>query len=331
MTRSLSRRSFVAGVSAGAVLLPLAPGAQQAAGRIWRIGFLGSSPSVVGSLIQAFEQGLRDLGYVKGSNIAIEYRSDDGRAENTPALAAELVRLKVDVMVVSLTERALVAKKATMTIPIVVVNAGDPVASGLVDSLAHPGGNVTGLSRNNAEHTGKNLELLIAAVPSVSRVAVLSNPTNPLAQSMIRSVTNAADRLHLRLTIVKARGRNELDGAFTAIPREHAGAVLVLGDGMFWVARARIAELALARQLPSMFMNSEHVEAGGLLSYAANSVEPYRRAAVYVDKILKGAKPGDLPVEQPTTFELVINLKTAKALGLTIPPSLLLRADQVIE
>jgi putative ABC transport system substrate-binding protein len=331
MTRSLSRRSFVAGVSAGAVLSPLTVEAQQSAERVWKIGFLGGSPSIVGPFIQAFEQGLRDLGYVKGRNIAIEYRSDDGRAERTPELAAELVRLKVDVMVASLTERALVAKKATTTIPIVVVNAGDPVASGLVGSVARPGGNVTGLSRNNAEHTGKNLELLMAAVPSVSRVAVLSNPTNPLAQSMIRSATSAADRLHLRLTIAEARARDELDGAFAAMHREHAGAVLVLGDGMFWGARARIAELALARQLPSMFMNSEHVEVGGLLAYAANSVEPYRRSAGYVDRILKGARPANLPVEEPTKLDLTINLKTAKALGLKIPSSLLLRADQVIE
>ena len=327
----MDRRRFLLTSLAGALAVPLAAEAQKAAEKVWKIGFLGASPSVVGSLIQAFEQGLRDLGYVTGRNIAIEYRSDDGRAERTPALAAELVRLKVDVIVASLTERALVAKKATTTIPIVVVNAGDPVASGLVGSVARPGGNVTGLSRNNAEHTGKNLELLMAAVPSVSRVVVLSNPTNPLAQSMVRSAINAADKLHLRLTIAEARARDELDAAFTAMHREHAGAVLVLGDGMFWTQRARIAELALARQLPSMFMNSEHVEVGGLLAYAANSVEPYRRAANYVDRILKGARPADLPVEEPTKFDLTINLKTAKALGLTIPPSLLLRADQVIE
>jgi putative ABC transport system substrate-binding protein len=326
----MDRRVFL-GTLAGALLAaPLAAEAQQQAGKVWKIGFLGAPLSVVGSLFQAFEQKLRDLGYVKGRNIEIEYRSDDGRAESIPALAAELVRLKVDVIVASLTERALVAKKATTRIPIVVVNAGDPVASGLVASLARPGGNVTGLSRNNVEHTGKNLELLMAAVPSVSRVAVLSNPTNPLVQSMIRGTTNAADKLHLRLTIVEARTRDELDGAFVAMLREHAGAVLVLGDGMFWGARGRIAEFALARRLPSMFMNSEHVEVGGLLSYGANSVEPYRRAAGYVDKILKGARPADLPIEDPTKLDRSINLQTPKARGLTLPPSLLQRADQVI-
>jgi putative ABC transport system substrate-binding protein len=327
----MDRRTFISGITVGLLAAPLAGEAQQAAGKVWTIGFLGAPLSVVGSLFQAFEQRLRDLGYVKGRNIEIEYRSDEGTAETIPALAAELVRLRVDVIVASLTERALVAKKATTTIPIVVVNAGDPVASGLVASLARPGGNVTGLSRNNAEHTGKNLELLMAVVPSVSRVAVLSNPTNPLVQTMIRGTTNAADKLHLRLTILEARARAELDGAFAAMLREHAGAVLVLGDGMFWGARGRIAELALARRLPSMFMNSEHVEVGGLLSYGANSVEPYRRAAGYVDKILKGARPADLPIEDPTKLDLTINLKTAKALGLKIPQSLLLRADQVIE
>jgi putative tryptophan/tyrosine transport system substrate-binding protein len=203
---SMDRRRFLLSSLAGVVIPPLAAGAQQAAGRVWKVGFLGGSPSVVGALIQAYEQGLRDLGYVNGKNIEIVYRSDQGRPNSTPELAAELVRLNVDVIVASLAERALVAKKATTTIPIIGVNAGDPVANGLVVSLAHPGGNVTGLSRNNAEHTGKNLEMLMAVAPSVSRVGVLSNPTNPLAQPMVRSAANAAEGLRLRLT--NCRGSN---------------------------------------------------------------------------------------------------------------------------
>jgi len=298
-------------------------------GKVWRIGFIGDFPG--GPLIQAFEQGLRELGYVDGQNIVIEYRSAGGTVERRPPLVAELARLKVDVLVVGLTQGALAAKNATTTIPIVMVNVADPVESGLVASLARPGGNITGLSRLTPELIGKNLEFMKVAAPRAIRVAVLSNPTNPGHLAMVRNSKRAAERLGLELRIVGAGAQNELEGVFSIMARERVSALLVLADGMFWVQRTRIADLALKNRLPSTFQNSEHAEAGGLMSYAPNSIAPYHRAAAYVDKILKGAKPADLPVEQPTKFELVINLKTARALGLTIPPSLLLRADHVIE
>ena len=317
---------------AGAVVLglltnPLAAWSQQPEAKVYRIGFFGSLP-----FLKALEEGLRDRGYIPGKNIIIEHRSDTGTdARGRAALVAELIGLKIEVLVASLTERALVAKQATRTIPIVVVNAGDPVESGLVASLARPGGNVTGLSRAAFDLVGKNLELLKEAVPGATRVAVLSDPSEPLSPALRRSVSRAAGSLGVQLAVVEAGSPNVLEGAFSTMNRRHVSAVLVLGSAMFYSARTRIAELALRRRLPSMSANSEIVHAGGLMSYAPNSIEPYRHAATFVDKILKGAKPADLPMEQPTKFELVINLKTAKALGVTIPPSLLLRADQVVE
>ncbi|SRR6266849_4533544 len=326
----MDRRTFLRTLAGGLLGAPLAAEAQPA-GKIWKIGFLGGSRSNVG-FTEAFEQGLRELGYVDGQNIAIEYRFAEGKDERLPLLAAELVDLKVDVLVAPLTQGTLAAKHATKTIPIVMVNVAGPVESGFVGSLARPGGNVTGLSRLTPELIGKNLELLKEAVPQADRVAALANPTNPLYPVMVRNAKHAAGSLGVELIrVVEARAPNELDGAFASIARERANAVLVLPDGMFWGQRRRIADLALKNHLPSSFQNSEHTEAGGLMSYAPNSFAPYRRAAVYVDKILKGAKPAELPVEQPTKLELTINLKTAKALGLTIPQSLLQRADQVIE
>ena len=324
----MDRRAFITIIGGSILGAPLAAEGQQP-GRVWRIGFLGDSPG--GPLRQAFEQGLRELGYVDGQNIIIDYRSSGPTGERLPLLAAELVRLKVDVLVVGLTQGALAAKNATTSIPVVMVNAADPVESGLVASLARPGGNLTGLSRLTPELLGKNLELIKEAAPRAIRVAVLSNPTNPGHPAMVRNAKRAADSLGLQLKIVGAGVPNELERAFSAMASEHASALLVLADGMFWVYRRQIADLALRSRLPSTFANTEHAEAGGLMSYGPNSFDPYRRAAVFVDKILKGAKPADLPVEQPTKFEFVINLKTAKALGLTIPQSLLLRADQVIE
>jgi putative ABC transport system substrate-binding protein len=327
----MDRRRFLLTSLAGALAAPLAAGAQQA-GKVWRIGCLcppRSAPN--SSLIQAFEQGLRELGYVDGQNIILEYRSENGEDEQLPRLAAELVRLRVDVLVASLPQRVAAAKKATTTIPIVMVNVGDPVEIGLVASLARPGGNVTGLSRLSGELIGKNLSLLKEALPRTVRVGALLNPTTPLSPVLARNAKRAAESLGLPLTIVEAKRPDDLEGAFSALATDRVEALLVLADGMFWGERKRIADLALRRRLPSMFSNIEYATAGGLMAYAPSSADPYRRAAVFVDKILKGAKPGDLPVEQPTKFELVINLKTAKALGLTIPPSLLLRADQVIE
>jgi len=306
-------------------VVPLAADAEQT-GRVPKVGFLGGAP-----FIQVFDQGLRELGYTDGQNIVIEQISWADRDEELPILAAELVRRKIDVLVAGTTPRALAARNATTTIPIVMVNVADPVATGLVVSLARPGGNVTGLSRVSLDLIGKNLELLREAAPVVTRLAVLVNPTHALHPALLNSAKHTAALLTLKLEPVEAAAPKELEHAFSVIARKRVNALLVLPDGMFWGERRRIADFALTSRLPSMFGNTEHAEAGGLMSYAPSSLEPYRRAAYYVDKILKGAKPADLPVEQPTKFELVINLKTAKALGLTIPQTLLLRADQLIE
>jgi putative tryptophan/tyrosine transport system substrate-binding protein len=303
-------------------------------GRVWRIGFLGPPPST-GGLLQAFQEGLRDLGYVEGRNVRVEYRYTDvplqGNLDRMAQLAGELVRLKPDVLVVSITEAALAAKHATDTIPIVMANVADPVGSGLIVSLGRPGGNITGLARLTPELIGKNLELLKEAVPAVQRVAVLSNPPNPVHPELVRIAKQAAGVLGLQVGVVEAGSPNELEGAFSTMARERVNALLVLSDGLFYLNRRRIADLALKNRLPSMFGSSENAEAGGLMEYAPSSAANYRRAATYVDKILKGARPADLPVEQPRKFELVVNMRTAKALGLTIPPSILVRADQVIE
>ncbi len=319
-----------------AVSLTLPPLATQAQPKrnVRTIGFLGPPPSA-GGLVQAFQQGLRDLGYVEGQNIRIEYRYTDvplqGDLDRMRQLAAELVRLKPDVFVVSITEAALAAKNATDTIPIVMVNVADPVAAGLVSSLAQPGGNITGLTRQGPELIGKNLELLKEAVPETARFGVLANPKNPLGSAMVADAQRAARSLGVRLKVLEARAPTEIEKAFSTMHTEHLGAVLVLPDSTFYLNRTHIVGLALRFRLPAIFQNREFVEEGGLLSYAANTAGNYRRAAIFVDKILKGAKPADLPVEQPTKFEFVINLKTAKALGLTIPQSVLGRADEVIQ
>jgi putative ABC transport system substrate-binding protein len=312
---------------------PLAAEAQPA-GKVTRIGWLGNSPSALPHLREAFLQGLRDLGYVEGRNVVIEYRYAQGKPERFPALAAELVALKVDVIVVSNTPPALAAKQATRTLPIVFAFAPDPVTEGLVTSLARPGGNVTGLSTLAPELGGKRLELLTQAVPGVTRVAVLWQPggvPERTEKDILTSAEVAGRALGLRLQFVEARGSADVDRAFSDMTRARAGALTVLGSPMFTSERSRLVDLAAKHRLPAVYGRREYVDAGGLMSYAPNLADLFRRAATYVDKILKGAKPGDLPVEQPTKFELVINLKTAKALGLTIPPSLLARADEVIQ
>jgi putative ABC transport system substrate-binding protein len=329
----MDRRAFIGTLTGSLLAAPLSAEAQQQ-GNVRTIGFFGPPPSA-GGLVQAFQQGLRELGYVEGQNIKIEYRYTDvalrGHPDLFPRYAAELVRLKPEVIVVSVTEAALAVKQATSTIPIVTVSVPDPVASGLVASLARPGGNVTGLSRESRDLIGKNCQLLKEAFPDIARVGVLANPTDPLKPAMVADAEEAARSLGMQLKVVEASTPTALEGAFTAMHMDKVGAVLVLGGGAFYLNRTRIADLALRHRLPSVFQNREFVEAGGLLSYAPSTTANYRRAAFFVDKILKGAKPADLPVEQPTKFELVINRKTAKALGLTIPPSLLQRADQVIE
>jgi putative ABC transport system substrate-binding protein len=301
-------------------------------GKVYRIGYLTGGPSTSNLYRATFQQALRELGWVEGQNIVTEYRFAEGRLDRLPDLAAELVRLKVDVLVVSPTAAAAAAKNDTGTIPIVMWGAGDPVGLGLVASLARPGGNVTGVSFSVGMDTfGKGLELLREAIPKVRRVAVLSNPANPATALALENVKVAARSLGVQLQLLEARSPSELDGAFTAMAKEPVAALLVMADSFFLQQRARLADLALRNRLPTMHGNRESVEAGGLMSYGPSNLDALRRAASFVDRILKGAQSADLPVEQPTRFELVVNLKTAKALNLTIPSSLLLRADQVIE
>jgi putative ABC transport system substrate-binding protein len=329
----MERRTFL-GVIAGSLLTaPLAAEAQQA-GKVARIGWLGDSPAASPHLDEAFRQGLRDLDYVEGRNVVIEYRWAEGKFERLPALAAELVALKVDVILAGTVLAAVAAKQAIRTIPIVFAAVADPLGSGLVTSLARPGGNVTGLSVLSPELVGKRLEQLKQALPGVSRVAVLWQPGafgERTEQDMLKAAEVAARALGVRLQFVEARGPTDFDRAFSDMTRAHAGALTVLPSPMFLNERRRLVDLAAKHRLPAGYPWREGADAGGLISYGPSLADLYRRAATYVDKILKGAKPGDLPVEQPTKFELVINLKTAKALGLTIPPSLLHRADQVIE
>ena len=311
----MRRREFII-ILGSAAALPLAAHAQQAA-KTSRVGWL--SPGSAASdenFLASFRDGLRQLGWVVGQNIAIEPRWAEGRFERLPELAAELVRLKVDVIVASVTQASLAAKRATATIPIVMVGVGDPLGSGLVDSLARPSGNVTGPSSMLAEASVKQLALLKETVPTASPVAVLWNPANPVWQAAALRQTEAAARtMGLRLQLLGARGPDELEAAFSAMTRERAGALFVPADIIFVRHAQQLAELAARHRLPAMFGFREHVEAGGLISYAASFPLMFQRAATFVDKILKGAKPADLPVEQPTKFELVINLKTAKALA----------------
>ena len=321
---------FIATLTLSMLVVPLAAVGQQA-GKIPRIGWLSARPSASDPFLPAFQEGLRALGWVEGQNIALEYRWAEGQYERFPGLAAELGRLPVDVIVAMITPAALAAQHTTTTIPIVMVAVHDPVGSGLVASLARPGGNVTGLSLLSPPLVGKQLQFLREVVPTVSRVAVLWNLASPGNVLMVREAEEAARALGVQLHLVGARGPEEFDSAFAAITSAGAGALLVLGDAMFSVHRTRLAALAAQSRLPAMYAGRLVVEAGGLIGYGPSILANYRRAATYVDKILKGAKPADLPVEQPTTFELVINLKTAKALGITMPPSLLLLADEVIQ
>jgi putative ABC transport system substrate-binding protein len=312
------------------VAAALAARAQPTPGKTARIGYLSfrSGPSYID---EAFRQGLRELGYFEGQNISVEYRWADFKPDRASTMAVELVRLNVNVIVsTGGAIPATAAKRATKTIPIV-FTAGDPIGSGLVARLDRPGGNLTGVSVLTIELNTKRLGLLKEAVPSVSRVAVLANPANPATRGVLKDLEGAARGLRVKLHVLEVRERQGIDDAFAAIARERAGALLVVSDPMFQAQRERIVDLAAKHRLPGIFEWREFVEAGGLLSYATNLADMYRRLPIYVDKILKGAKPGDLPIEQPTKFVLVINLKTAKALGVTIPQSLLLRADEVIQ
>ena len=328
----MRRREFII-LLASATACPLAAHAQQQAGKVPRIGFLSlTSPSDRPLLLDAFRKRLRELGWVEGQSIVIDYRYADGRVDGLPDLAAELVRLKVDLIVSWGTQGVTAARNASRTIPVVMIAVRDPVGVGLVASLARPGGNVTGVSGYaGLEMVAKQLELLKETVPDIRNVAILSNPTNAYHELAIREMNARARSLGVQLQLVEARSPNEFEGAFAAMAKERAGALIVLSDAMLNSHRTRLADLAARNRLPAAFGVRESVEAGGLMSYGPSFLDLFRRSGAYVDKILKGAKPADLPVEQPTEFELVINVKTAKALGLTVPSQLLARADEVIE
>ncbi|HEV8341447.1 MAG TPA: ABC transporter substrate-binding protein [Candidatus Binatia bacterium] len=314
-----------------ALLLALSfPAEAQQPAKVFRIGYLSSTSSESQkSRRAAFQQGLRDLGYVEGKNIIIEYRYAEQKYERLPELVGELVRLNVDVLVAAGAPAAHAAKSATKTIPIV-MQSGDPVGTGLVASLGRPGGNITGLSDFTVGVVTKRLELLKEVVPSVSRVAVLWNPTNPTNPVTLKETQTVAPTLGVTLLPLEVKEADDIDRAFTVIKKERPGALIVFG-GVLTTQTRRIVELAVKSKLPAIHSVSEAVDAGGLMSYGTNFDDLFRRVATYVDKILKGAKPADLPVEQPTKFELVINLKTAKQIGLTIPPNVLARADKVIK
>jgi putative tryptophan/tyrosine transport system substrate-binding protein len=317
----------------GLALASIHPVEAQQPGKLHRIGYLESG-SASGSthLLDAFRQGLHELGHVEGKNIDIEYRYAEGKTERLPDLAAELVRLKVDVILVRATGEALAVKETTNTIPIIMLNVGNPMAAGLIASLARPGGNITGLTQMTPEVGGKRLELLKEVVPKMSRLAVLtmSRPDTGL-QLQMKEIEAAAQALGVQLQPLEVRGPEDIDSAFQAAANKRVSALIVLAHPPFFAERRRIGELAVKSRLPTMYPQSDYVDADGLMSYGVNIADLYRRAAVYVDKILKGAKPAELPVEQPTKFEFVINLKTAKQIGLTIPPNVLARADKVIK
>lgn len=325
-----SRRTFLATVAGSLLASPLAIGAQQT-GKVYRIGFVWDSPTVWPHALEAFRQGLRDLGWVEGQNVIFEYRWAEGRFDRLPSLMDELVSKKVDLIVAPTSIYTGAAKRATATIPIVFVSHADPIGSGHVISLARPGANVTGLTIIMSETMAKSLELLKAIIPGLTRVAIIWDPATPSHLPGLKAIETVGPTLDLRLQTVAVRSATEFDSAFSAIARERAGAVLVLSTPLFMGGAKRLAELALTHKLPSMFGPREHVEAGGLLSYGPDRADLFRRAAAYVDKILKGAEPANLPVQQATKFELVINLKTAQTLGLAIPQAVLLRADEVLQ
>jgi putative tryptophan/tyrosine transport system substrate-binding protein len=328
MTTYIGRREFITLIGGAAAAWPVAARAQQAR-KVYRVGFLWDSPSVWPHALGAFRQGLRDLGWIEGQNIAIEYRWAEGRFERLAELAEELVRLKVDVIVAPTSIYTGVAKRATSTIPIVFASHADPIGSGHVDSLARPGGNATGFTVMMSETNAKSLELLKELIPRLSRVAVIWDPATPSHRPGLDAIEVMGRALGLTLQPVAVRSATEFDTAFSTIVQERADGVVILSTPLFMGGARQLADLAMTHKLPTMFGPREHVEAGGLMSYSPDRAELYRRAATYVDKILKGAKPADLPVQQPEKFELVINLKTAGALGLTVPPTLIVRAEVI--
>jgi putative ABC transport system substrate-binding protein len=327
----VKRRDFIVliGATAG---WPLAARAQQA-GRLWRIGVLEMiSPVANAPNFNALLAGLRELGYVEGQNLVIDYRSADGRPERFPGFAAELVRLKVDVIVTRGTPAVQAAKNATATIPVVMAASGDPLGTGVITELARPDANVTGLSAFTRELLGKRLELLREVVPRIARVAFLSNLSNPVARTQWEEMSSAASKLRFDPILVDVRRPEDVEGGFETAVVQRADAVIIGNDTVTHANPRHIVELAAKHRLPAMYLSSQFVYEGGLMTYSVSYPDLYRRAAIYIDKIFKGAKPADLPIEQPSKFELIVNLKAAKALGLKIPESfLLLRADEVIE
>jgi putative ABC transport system substrate-binding protein len=327
--KALTQFSAVA-LALAILIVPLGAGAQQGAAKVYRIGYVRAErPPAVD--IEAFREGLRAHGYVERTNVVVEYRWADGNEERLRSLVAELLRLKVDLIVTSAPAATRVAKEATTTIPIVMVLVADPVSFGFVASLARPGGNITGFAFLLPEISGKRLELLKEVAPKLSRVAVLWNAANPYKPVDLREVQAVADALRVKIDTFPVREPHDFDAAFKAAVASHVGGLITLEDPFTIAHRTRIVDLALRHRLPAVYAVRPFVDAGGLMSYGPDRADQNRRAATFVDKILKGAKPADLPVERPTKFELVINMKTAQALGITIPASLLLRADQVLE
>jgi putative ABC transport system substrate-binding protein len=325
----MDRRTFVAALAGGLAVAPLRGRAQQPA-RIPRIGLIGERSSS-DSFVVAFRQALRELGYVEGRNVVVEFRSTNGQLGRVPEIARELVGMPVDVLVVGGGVSAQHAKAVTLTVPIVFATVGDPAGIGLVASLARPGGNLTGMSNLQSELGGKQLELLKEVAPRIARVAVLYNPDSPISPAVVRNVQDAARRLAVELVFMDVRGPDELPGALAALAQRRVDALLVLSDPVFGSQLAKIAQAAARLRLPAVYSHRGFAEAGGLLAYGPNFEDNYRRAASYVDRILKGAKPADLPVQQPTKLELIVNAKAAKALDLAIPQPLLLRSDDVVQ
>jgi ABC-type uncharacterized transport system substrate-binding protein len=328
----MKRRAFIT-LLGGAAAWPLAARAQQTV-RARTIGFLlpgGSRTTVVRDQLETFRQALKEYGWIQGQNISVEYRFAEGKEDALAEIAAELVRLRLDVIVAEGTAAIRAAKTATQTIPIVMATSTDPVGNGLVASLHRPGGNVTGPSLQTAELAGKRLQLLTEIVPGLGRVVVLSNPLNPSIAAAVEQTKTAAQTLGVEIHVVEVPGPDQFESAFAAVTRARAGALIVLPDPMLYGQHPRIVTFATASHLPVLFPEKEVVRAGGLIAYGPSIPASFRRAAGYVDKILRGSKPADLPVEQPTTFELAVNLQTARAIGVTIPTSILVGADEVIE
>jgi putative ABC transport system substrate-binding protein len=325
----MDRRAFIANLSSGVLAVPLRVFAQQQ-GKVWRVGILETiSTAENAANLDAFRQGLRELGYMVGQNVIIEYRSADGRGERFPELATELVQMKVDLIVTRGTPAAMAAKNATQRIPVVMASIGDPLT--IVTSLSHPGGNVTGLSSLTSDLEAKRVELLRELVPTAARLAALYDMGNPVFAVRWTEIQAATHSMGIQVQLLDARKPEDFARLFEAASRQRADALVVGQDGLLQANRRLIAELATEHRLPAIYVSMDFIDAGGLIAYGPSYPDLYRRAATYVDKILRGSKPGDLPIEQPTKFELVINLKAAKALGLRIPQSLLLRADEVIQ